>query len=144
MPGTLASRLWTVDEIISSFRCLNCYADAFNTWAPCIRMSSQINCHPNLTSRCRQIWFLVFNFLKYLRHGPEFGDEDFEFQGEHDVTHHVYYPSMANQRKLQPQVPKHLQQATIISRGNFIYKYIHIMQKTMVLRFKNKIYNIFI
>ena len=121
MPGTLASRLWTVDEIISSFRCLNCYQDAYNRWAPCLRYSSQTNCHPNLTSRCRQIWFLVFNFLKYLRHGPEYGDEDFEYQGEHEVIHHPYYAAMPNQRNIQPQIPKHLQQATIISRGMSFY-----------------------
>ena len=117
MPNTMASRPWTLDEIISSFKCFNCYQDSFNRWAPCVRQYSQINCHPNFTSRGRQIWFLVFNFLKYLRCGPLYGDEDYTYQGEHSVKHHVYFPSMADQRNITPNVPKHLQQSTIITKG---------------------------
>lgn len=121
MPQSMSSRKWNINEIISSFQCFNCYHDQINNWAPCVRLSSQINTHPNLVSRSRQLWFIIINFLKFLRCGPEYGDDDFEFQGEHEVEHHAYHPNAAEKRKLILTTPKYLQKSTIISYGlNFI------------------------
>ena len=112
MPQVMSSRPWTLNEIISSFQCFNCYQDVINNWSPCIRLSSRVNTHPNLVSRSRQFWFIIFNFLKFIRCGPQYGDEDFEFQGEHSIEHHTYSPSAPEQRKLLPTTPKYLQRST--------------------------------
>ena len=122
MPHTMISRSWTINELISSFQCYNCLQDIFNRWAPCLRQASQINCHPNLTSRCRQLWFILLNYVKFLKMKPEFDDDDFEFQGEHLVEHSTYIPSDADHRKMTDFIPKYLQQTTIIRRGkSFIF-----------------------
>ena len=117
MPGTMDSRKWTIDELISNFRCYSCYGDILNSWAPCIRQSAQINTHPNLVSRPRQIWFLIFNFLKYIKGESQFGDEDIAFQGPHEVEHHRYNPYAADRREILKTIPKHLQCSTIVTRG---------------------------
>ena len=126
MPQTMSSRPWTINELISNFQCRSCYTDTINTWAPCVRLSAMVNVHPNLCSRERQIWFIIFIFLKYLPCGPQFTDEDFSFDGEHTVETHIYDPSSPNRRKMIPNVPKYLQCSPIITRGNifaFIFYY---------------------
>ena len=121
MPQTMASRKWTVKELISNFQCVSCYQDKLNTWAPCIRLSSMVNTHPNLCSRTRQIWFIIFNFLKYLNCEPQFGDEDFKFKGEHSVEYHQYNRHLPDRRRLLPMVPRYLQISSIIRRGKYFY-----------------------
>ena len=121
MPQTMSSRSWTVKELISSFQCTSCYQDIINSWSPCTRLSSMINTHPNLCSRNRQLWFIIFNFLKYLNCKPQFGDEDFTFNGEHSVEYHEYDPSAADRRIMNPMVPKYLQKSAIITRGILHY-----------------------
>ena len=120
MPGSMDSRLWTVNELISSLQCYTCYNDVINAWAPCIRQAAQVNTHPNLCSRGRQIWFLIFIFMKYLKGESEFDDEDFIFQGPHAIQHHRYNPTDSDRRRLIKNVPKQLQCSTIITRGNFL------------------------
>ena len=117
MPQTMSSMKWTINEIIANFKCYNCIHDALNTWAPCLRQSAMINCHPNFTSRSRQLWFLMMNFLKYIKSEPEYDDEDFEFNGEHEIEVVRYKPTEKDQRKLFDCIPKHLQQLTIVRRG---------------------------
>ena len=125
LPQSMASRLWTVPELISNFQCISCYQDSLNHWAPCVRISAMINTHPNLVSRNRQAFFIIFNFLKFLDCEPQFNDEDFKFNGEHSVMYHEYDPRAANRRKMNPYVPKYLQKSSIIRRG--MYKNIFIM-----------------
>ena len=118
MPQTMASRKWTIKELISNFQCISCLQDTINSWSPCIRLSAMVNTHPNLCSRNRQIWFIIYNFLKYLNCEPQFGDEDFKFNGEHTVEYHEYDPSAIDRRKMLPLVPKYLQKSSIITRGD--------------------------
>ena len=71
-------------------------------------------------SRSRQIWFLIFNFLKYIKGESQFGDEDITFQGPHEIEHHRYNPYAADRRKILKTIPKHLQCSTLITRGRFL------------------------
>ena len=120
MANTLSSVPWTIDEIISSLRCNSCYEQFINHWAPCIRRSAQVNLHHGLTSRKRQLWYLVMQFKKYLRPGPTFkGDEVYEFKGENAVKHHLY---SNNSRKILPNLPIDFQKTTIITRGIFYFR----------------------
>ena len=118
MAGTLDSRLWTVNELIQSIRCYGCYHNIVNTWAPCIRRSSQINLHPNLTSRCRQMWYLTTQLLKYCNMETQFKcDETFTFKGETALRYHEYSPSSTDRRDLLSNVPRRYQIAKIVARG---------------------------
>ena len=117
MPGSMDSRKWTVNELISSFRCYNCLSDSMNRWAPCVRQAAQINTHPNLCSRPRQIWFLVFLFLKFIKGKSDYDDEDYFFDGPHTIEHHIYNPHANDRRQITDYIPKYLQQSTIIRRG---------------------------
>ena len=118
MANTMDSRLWTVNELTSSLRCYSCYHNMVNTWAPCIRRSAQINLHPSLTSRCRQMWFLIMQLLKYCDTSPHFeSDETFEFLGENSVRYHTYRSTDADRRDLLSVVPKRFQTSKIVARG---------------------------
>ena len=120
MPGSMESRKWTINELISSFRCYNCYSDSMNRWAPCVRQASQINTHPNLCSRSRQIWYLIMLFLKFVKGESDYGDEDYSFDGPHEIEHHIHNPNTADKRVFSDNVPKYLQQSTIIRRGESV------------------------
>ena len=117
MADSMGSPKWTADELMSSAKCYNCRQDIFNTWCPCIRQSCQINLHPEFTTRSRQIWFLIMQILKFTKTADKPNENDFKYDGEHQVEHEIYYPQHLN-RKLDPNVPKHLQVATIVRRGN--------------------------
>ena len=124
MAGTLDSRQWTVNELISSLRCYSCYHNVVNTWAPCVRRSAQINLHPNLTSRCRQMWFLVMQLLKYCNIEAKFdSDENYAFTSETTLQYNTYRPSEAERRDLLSNVPKRLQTSKIVSRGKLFSFY---------------------
>ena len=117
MANTLSSIPWTIDEIISSLRYNSCYEQFINHWSPCIRRSAQVNLHPGLTSRKRQLWYLIMQFKKFLRSGQIYkGDEKYEFKGENTVNYHFYIP---NTRKILPNIPIQFQKTTIITRGKF-------------------------
>ena len=154
MAGTLDSRQWTVNELVQSIRCYrkgindhvsnhfysnsmynalysqiylfhSCYHNVVNTWAPCIRRSAQINLHPNLTSRCRQMWYLVIQLLKYCNMTPQFAtDETFTFKGETELHYHTYSPTSADRRDLLSNVPRRLQTANIVTRGMLYFAFI--------------------
>ena len=126
MAGTLDSRQWTVNELISSVKCYSCFHNVVNTWAPCIRRSAQVNLHPNLTSRCRQMWFLIMQLLKFCNSEAQFDtDEEFKFLGENSLQYHTYSPTDPNRRKLNPDIPKYYQIARIVSRGNITHFSFH-------------------
>ena len=83
-----------------------------------MRKSAQTNLHPNICSRSRQIWYLVFNYLKYLKPGSRFSeDSEFVFQGEDSVVYHSYSPLNPKSRMIHDNVPKSIQSTTIIARG---------------------------
>ena len=116
LADTMGSEKWTVDELMSSVRCQNCLHDRFNTWAPCIRQSSQINLHPEFVSRPRQIWYLVIKLLKYIKPADKPNCPYYSYDGEHRVEHESYHPQHLN-RQIKANVPKYLQTVTIVRRG---------------------------
>ena len=123
MANTLDSRLWTASELTSSLRCYSCYHNVVNHWAPCIRRSSQINLHPSLTSRCRQMWFLIMQLLKFCETSPDFeSDEEFKFLGENSLRYHTYRPTDADRRNLLPVIPRRLQTSKIVAKGIYLSK----------------------
>lgn len=121
MAGTLESRLWTTDEIISSMQCYDCFRNTFNRWGPCMTKNAQTNIDPYLCSRPRQIWYLVFNYLKFLKPNNQFDDADFTFQGEDSVIYHSYSLVDPACRTIKSNVPKSFQIDTIIARGKLYY-----------------------
>ena len=117
MANTLGSTLWTTDEIVSSMRCNSCFEHMMNHWAPCIRKSSSINLHPSLTSRCRQNWFLVMQFIKYVKQDITYrGDVVYDYLAEHPIVHHIYSKTS---RKTSSNIPLIFQDAKIVTRGKF-------------------------
>ena len=140
MANTMDSRQWTVNEMISSLKCYSCFHNVVNTWAPCVRRSAQVNLHPSLTSRCRQIWFLVMQLLKYCNPIAQFdSDENFEFLGENTIQYHMYSPTDPDRRKLNPEIPKIYQTAKIVSRGKFIVTFITIGQASLTANLGNEV-----
>ena len=107
------SKQWPLDQIIASMRCVNCYQDLLVDWATCIRRSAQCNLHPNFCSRERQMYYLVFHVVKYLKPA----DNVYPFQGDGEVQYHIYRPDQKDQRQLRSLLPKHLQKQTIVTRG---------------------------
>ena len=115
MANTLSSTLWTADEIVSSMRCNSCFEHLINHWSPCIRKSSQINLHVELTSRSRQLWYLVMQFMKYVKQDISYrGDVAYEFLSEHPIVHHVYSKTS---RKTSSNLPLIFQDSKIVTRG---------------------------
>ena len=128
MASTKASPQWSIDDIVQSMRCRSCYVDLINHWAPCQRLIAQINLHPELTSRCRQMWYLCMQFSKFMIPEDDIlkfeGDAEFEFLGENTVKVHRYMINSADRRKILEYMPKHLQTKPIITRGIiFIFYY---------------------
>ena len=119
MANTKSSVQWSIDDIVQSMKCQSCFTDAINHWAPCIRLIAQVNLHPSLTSRYRQMWFLTMQFMKFLPddESPFATDATFTFLGEHTVTTHRYMINSATRRKILRNMPKYLQSRPIITRG---------------------------
>ena len=121
MPQTMASRKWTVRELISNFNCNNCLSNSLSTWAPCLRQSAMVNCHPNLTSRARQIWFIFLNFLKYNKTQPTYDDEDYKFDDGNEVDHHEYRPTASDRKRFSDYLPRTMKWTKIVTRGTVFY-----------------------
>ena len=134
MPGSMESRKWTVNELVSSIKCFICKHDVINTWSPCSRQSASINCHPNFTSRTRQLWFILMQFLKYIKPSDSDIWATYAFEGEHEVEHEVYSPLSESRRKLNSEIPKGSQIATIIRRGKFMFLQKHCFGLYSALR----------
>ena len=122
MPQTMNSPKWSLRELISSFNCYNCLSNSLSKWAPCLRQSAMVNCHPNLTSRCRQIWFIMLNFLKYIKSDPEFDDEDYKFNDENELEHHDFQPTAADKKRFADYMPKGLKWTRIVTRGKIFIR----------------------
>ena len=121
MANSKASVQWSIDDIVQSMKCKSCFSDAINHWAPCVRLSAQVNLHPSLTSRCRQMWYLTMQFVKFLpeNESPFESDATFEFLGPNTVATHRYIINSANRRKIMLNMPKYLQSQPIVTRGIF-------------------------
>ena len=123
MANSKASVQWSIDDIVQSMKCQTCFMDAINHWAPCIRLSSQVNLHPSLTSRCRQMWFMIMQFIKFLPEDDYSFESDakFTFLGHNNVNTHRYMINSADRRRILHNMPKFLQNRTIVSRGMYTY-----------------------
>ena len=63
------------------------------------------------------MWFILMQFLKYIKPSDSSLWTNYPFQGEHEVEHEHYSPYAADRRKLLSEVPKSNQIAAIIRRG---------------------------